>query len=79
MQAEQGLRMKMQPDRETMNQKPLTGSKRGRKPMNQNPGSKKPLPRNQIQSSQRNGRSDDRQENRTGNPGSQRKRRDAYD
>ena len=79
MQAEQGLRMEIQPDRESMNQKPLTGSKRGRKPMNQDPGSQKPLPRNQIQSSQRNGRSGGRQENRTGNPGSQRKRRDAYD
>ncbi len=79
MQAEQGLRMKMQPDRESMNQKPLTGSKRSGKPTNQDPGSKKPLPRNQIQSSQRNGRSGGRQENRTGNSGSQRKRRDAYD
>ena len=79
MQAEQGLRMKMQLDRESMNQKPLTGSKRGRKQTNQDPGSQKPLPRNQLQSSQRNGRSDGRQENQTGNPGSQRKRRDAYD
>ena len=79
MQAEQGFRMEIQPDRESMNQKPLTGSKRSGKPMNQDPGSQKPLPRNQIQSSQRNGRSGGRQENRTGNPGSQRKRRDAYD
>ena len=79
MQAEQGLRMEIQPDRESMNQKPLTGSKRGRKQTNQDPGSQKPLPRNQLQSSQRNGRSDGRQENQTGNPGSQRKRRDAYD
>lgn len=79
MQAEQGLRMEMQPDRESMNQKPLTGSKRGRKPTNQDPGSQKPLTRNQIQSNQSNGRSDGRQGNRTGNPGSQRRRRDAYD
>ena len=79
MQAEQGFRMEIQPDRESMNQKPLTGSKRSGKQTNQDPGSQKPLPRNQLQSSQRNGRSDGRQENQTGNPGSQRKRRDAYD
>ncbi len=79
MQAEQSLRMKIQPDRESMNQKPLTGSKRSGKPTNQDPGSKKPLLGNQIQSNQRNGRSGGRQENRTGNSGSQRKRRDAYD
>ncbi len=83
MQAEQRLRVEMQPDRELMNQNPLTGSKKSRKPMNQDPGNQKPFPVNQIQSNQRNGRlngrSDGRQENRAGNPGSQRKRRDAYD